>query len=244
MAPMLHCFRIGGAWLRLFRYVLLEVRSINKQLRVNERIRVRDVRLIDEEGHQAGVVPTREALDRAKGLGLDLIEVSPNAVPPVCRIMDYGKFKYEQAKRDKEAHKKSKQSELCLIRVRPNIDEHDIEVKLKRSRDFLEDGDKVRIFVVFRSREFTHPEFGRKLLTQFMESLADIANVEKTIGMEGRQMTMVLAPKPKAPPPKPPRPSKAKPAATASPEGAPAPAAKPEEAPALPAGEPAAPTGE
>jgi len=182
--------------------------NINKQLRVNERIRVREVRLIDEEGHQAGIVQTRDALQRAKDVGFDLIEVAPTAVPPVCRIMDYGKFKYEQAKRDKEASKKSKQQELCLIRVRPNIDDHDFDVKLKNSRRFLEDGDKVRIFVVFRSREFTHPEFGRNLLNRFIQLLADIANVEKPIGMEGKQMSTILSPKPKAAPPKPPRPKK------------------------------------
>jgi len=181
--------------------------DINKQLRVNERIRVREVRLVDEEGHQAGVVQTRDALQRARDNGMDLIEVAPNAVPPVCRIMDYGKFKYEQAKREKEAHKRSKQAELALIRVRPNIDDHDINVKLKNARRFLEDGDKVRVFVVFRSREFTHPEFGRKLLGRFVEELAETANVEKPIGMEGRQMTLVLVPKPKAAPPKPAKPA-------------------------------------
>lgn len=171
--------------------------NINKQLRINERIRVREVRLIDEEGHQAGIVQTRDALQQAKDNGLDLIEVSPNAAPPVCRIMDYGKFKYEQAKREKDAHKKSKQQELCLIRLRPNIDDHDVLVKIKHAREFLEDGDKVRIFVMFRSREYTHPEFGRNLLLRFIEALSDIANVEKMVGMEGKQMTTVLAPKPK-----------------------------------------------
>ncbi len=131
-------------------------------------------------------------------MGLDLIEVSPTAAPPVCRIMDYGKFKYEQAKREKDAHRKSKQAELALIRVRPNIDEHDLGVKLRNARKFLEDGDKVRVFVVFRSREFTHPEFGHKLLRAFTEGLTDVANIEKSPGMEGRQMTLVLSPKPKA----------------------------------------------
>jgi translation initiation factor IF-3 len=138
-------------------------------------------------------------LQRAKDMGLDLIEVAPTAMPPVCRIMDYGKFKYEQAKREKDAHRNSKQAELALIRVRPNIDEHDLGVKLRNARKFLEDGDKVRVYVVFRSREFTHPEFGQKLLRQFTETLTDVANVEKPAGMEGRQMTLVLAPKPKAP---------------------------------------------
>lgn len=172
---------------------------------MNERIRVRDVRLVDEDGHQAGVVATRDALQRAKDAGMDLIEVAPNAVPPVCRIMDYGKFKYEQAKREKDAHRRSKQAELALIRVRPNIDDHDFEVKLKNAHRFLEDGDKVRIFVVFRSREFTHPEFGRSLLSRFSAGLTDVGIVEKPISMEGRQMTLIMAPKPKIIPPKPPR---------------------------------------
>lgn len=171
---------------------------------------MREVRLIDEEGHQAGIVPTRDALQRAKDNGYDLIEVSPNAVPPVCRIMDYGKFKYEQAKRDKEASKKSKQQELCSLRIRPNIDDHDFDVKLKNARRFLEEGDKVRIFVVFRSREFTHPEFGRNLLNRFIAALTDLGNVEKLPGMEGKQMSLILSPKPKASVPKPPKP-KAKP---------------------------------
>jgi translation initiation factor IF-3 len=200
--------------------------NINKQLRVNERIRVREVRLVDEEGRQAGIVQTRDALQRAKDAGLDLIEVAPTAVPPVCRIMDYGKFKFEQTKRDKEANKKSKQVEMALIRVRPNIDDHDFEVKLRNSRRFLEGGDKVRIFVVFRSREFTHPEFGRNLLTRFNEGLTDIANVEKAISMEGRQMSIILSAKVKAPPPKPPSKPKTPPAAPPTAPEAPAPEAQ------------------
>jgi len=194
---MLHFNRLAEKCRRAY-FPAWRLVDINKQLRVNERIRVREVRLIDEEGHQAGIVQTRDALQRARDNGMDLIEVAPNAVPPVCRIMDYGKFKYEQAKREKEAHKKSKQAELALIRVRPNIDDHDLNVKLKNARRFLEEGDKVRVFVVFRSREFTHPEFGRRLLGRFVEELAEVANVEKSIGMEGRQMTLVLVPKPKA----------------------------------------------
>jgi len=179
--------------------------------------------LIDEEGHQAGIVQTRDALQRAKDVGFDLIEVAPTANPPVCRIMDYGKFKYEQAKSDKEASKKSKQTELCLIRVRPNIDDHDFEVKLKSARRFLDGGDKVRIFVVFRSREFTHPEFGRNLLARFIEALSDIANVEKAIGMEGRQMSTIISGKPKSAPPKP--------AGVAKPKPKPKPQPAPESAP-------------
>ena len=203
---MLHFFNLGTAC-SPGHFPAWRSAKINKQLRINERIRVREVRLIDEEGHQAGIVQTRDALQRAKDAGLDLIEVAPTANPPVCRIMDYGKFKYEQAKRDKDAHKKSKQAELALIRLRPNIDEHDLNVKLKNARKFLENGDKVRVFVVFRSREFTHPEFGRNLLGRFVETLADVGNIEKAVGMEGRQMTLVLSSKPKTPlkPPKPPK---------------------------------------
>jgi len=163
---------------------------------MNDRIRAREVRLIDETGGQAGIVPFEDALSRAKEVGFDLIEVSPTANPPVCRIMDYGKFKYEQSKRNKEASKKSKQAELSLIRLRPNIDDHDFLVKLKSAKKFIDNGDKVRIFVMFRAREFAHPEFGRKLLERFIEELSDIANVEKPIGTEGRQISLVIAPKP------------------------------------------------
>ena len=172
-------------------------KKINKQqqLRINDKIRAREVRLIDENGTQAGIVNTEDALARAKSVGFDLIEVSPTATPPVCRIMDYGKYKYEQSKRTKEASKKSKQAELSLIRLRPNIDDHDFLVKLKSARKFIDNGDKVRIFVMFRNREMAHPEFGRKLLERFIEELADIANVEKPIGMEGRQISLVLSSK-------------------------------------------------
>ena len=164
---------------------------------MNDRIRAREIRLIDETGGQAGIVLLEDALRRAKEVGFDLIEVSPTANPPVCRIMDYGKFKYEQAKRNKEASKKSKQADLSLIRLRPNIDDHDFQVKLKSAKKFLENGDKVRIFVVFKAREFAHPEFGRNLLQRFVDELAETSNVEKPIGSEGRQISLVLAPKAK-----------------------------------------------
>lgn len=187
-----------------------EEANINKQLRVNDRIRVREVRLIDENSQQLGVVPIREALDKARDAGLDLIEVSPNANPPVCRIIDYGKFKYEQAKKDREASKRASHTELAMIRLRPNIDSHDLEVKLKNTRRHIEEGDKVRVFVMFRSRELSHPEIGRKLLEKMVEDLLDIAIIEKSIGMEGRQMSIMVAPKPKVLPVKPPKPPKEK----------------------------------
>lgn len=178
-------------------------RLINKDFRVNEQIlrphrdypRVRDVRLIDEDNVQVGIVNVRDALLRAQGLGLDLIEVAPQAAPPVCRIMDYGKYKYEQAKKDKDAHKKQKGGDLKGVWLRPGTDDHDFDFKLKNALKFLKEGDKVKIVVRFRSREITHPEFARKLLDKVQEAAADIAAVEKPPSMEGRTMTLILAPK-------------------------------------------------
>lgn len=140
-------------------------------------------------------MPVRDALQMARERGLDLIEVAPQAVPPVCRIMDYGKYKYEQAKREKEAHKKQKGGDLKGVMLRPATDDHDLEFKLKNAMKFLEDGDKVKFTVRFRSREITHPEFARKLLDRVIESSAEVAVVEKAPAMEGRTMTMILAPK-------------------------------------------------
>jgi len=166
---------------------------------VNERIRVREVRLIDENGAQAGVVPIADALSRARAAGEDLIEVAPNVNPPVCRIMDYGKYKYQQQKRDKEGRKKHRASQLRMITVRsPRIDPHDFETKLKSVRKFLEDGDKVRISLRFRYRELSHPEFGQRVMDQFAERCLDVALVERPAQREGRILTMVLVPKPGA----------------------------------------------
>jgi len=130
----------------------------------------------------------------AREQALDLIEVAPNAVPPVCRIMDYGKYKYEQAKREREARKKHKQADLRLIRVRPMIDDHDFEVKRKLVRKFLQEGDKVKVNVFFRSREMSHPEFAQRLLDRFIQSAQDLSHVEKPASMEGRMMSIILAP--------------------------------------------------
>ncbi|MEN6521191.1 MAG: translation initiation factor IF-3 [Armatimonadota bacterium] len=163
--------------------------------RVNERIRAREVRLIDDAGTQVGVVPFRQAIELAREKGLDLIEVAPTANPPVCRIMDYGKWKYEQGKRERDAHKKQKASEVKGIRMRPGIDEHDFQFKLKNALKFLKEGDKVKFTVIFRSREITHPEFARKSLQRIAEESQEIAVVEKAPSMEGRTMTMILSPK-------------------------------------------------
>ena len=131
----------------------------------------------------------------AKERGLDLIEVAPQAVPPVCRIMDYGKYKYEQAKKDKDAHKKQKGGDLKGVRLRPGTDDHDLTFKVKNAIKFLKEGDKVKITVQFRSREMSHPEFARKLLDKVLEQAGDVAAVEKAPALEGRTMTMILAPK-------------------------------------------------
>ncbi len=162
---------------------------------MNERIRSREVRLIDENGGQLGVVPTREALDLARQRGYDLIEIAPTAKPPVCKLMDYGKFKYEQGRRNRESHKKQKSTEVKGIRLRPGTGDHDIETKLKRMLQFLREGNKVKTTVIFRSREMSHPEFARRSLERMIQASADIAVVEKPPSFEGRTMTMVLAPR-------------------------------------------------
>jgi translation initiation factor IF-3 len=169
---------------------------IQKDLRVNERIRAREVRLIDENGGQMGVVPFREAMQYARERGLDLIEVASNATPPVCRIMDYGKYKYEQGKRERESQKKQRMTELKGIRMRPGTDEHDFQFKLRNAVRFLKAGHKVKVTVIFRSREFTHPEFARDALTRMGEIIKEegVGTVERVPMMEGRTMTMILAP--------------------------------------------------
>jgi translation initiation factor IF-3 len=169
--------------------------TINRDLRVNDRIRSRDCRLIDENGTQVGVVAVRDALDMARSRNLDLIEVAATANPPVCRIMDYGKWKYEQGKREREAAKKQHQTEIKGVRMRPRTDEHDFQFKLRNALKFLAEGDKVKVTVIFRSREITHPEFARRSLERMAEAAAEIAIIEKPPSMEGRTMTMIMSPK-------------------------------------------------
>lgn len=153
------------------------------------------VRLIDDNGVQVGIVPTQQALATARGRSLDLIEVAPNANPPVCRIMDYGKYKYLQQKREKEARKRHKQAELRMVKFRPLIGDHDFEVKLKLVKRLLGDGDKVRVNVTFRMREMPHPELGRQVLRRVTEAVSGVAQVERAPITEGRIMSMVLSPK-------------------------------------------------
>jgi translation initiation factor IF-3 len=163
--------------------------------RVNEDIRVPQVRLIDQDGEMVGVMSARDALIRAYDVGLDLLEISPNAVPPVCKITDYGKFKYEQQKKANEARKKQKVVELKEVKVRPNIDDHDYDVKMRSMKSFIEDGDKVKVTLRFRGREMAHQDLGLKVLERIRVELGDAIKVEQMPRLENRQMIMVLAPK-------------------------------------------------
>lgn len=163
-------------------------------LNINEQIRARQVRLIGEEGEQIGVVAIAEALRMAEEAGLDLVEISPNAEPPVCKILDYGKYKYEQQKKAAEARKKQKVIEVKELKFRPNIDEHDYQVKVKAARRFLEAGDKVKITLRFRGREMAHLDLGMNVMKRVKEELLDLAKVEMEARVEGRQAIMVLMP--------------------------------------------------
>lgn len=159
---------------------------------MNERIRVPEVRLIGAEGEQIGIVSTDEARDRAREAGLDLVEVAPNARPPVCRLMDFGKFKYEQRKKQQKAKDKQHRVRIKGIRLRPKTDEHDFEVKVEHARRFLEQGNKVQVTLLFRGREMAHIELGRTLLERFGEALKDVSTVERHPKLEGKRMTVLL----------------------------------------------------
>ncbi|MCL2337301.1 MAG: translation initiation factor IF-3 [Firmicutes bacterium] len=150
---------------------------------------------MDADGGQLGVLSLREALSLAEEKHLDLVEVAPQAKPPVCRIMDYGKFRYEQSKKEKEAKKKQRVITVKEVKLRPNIDDHDFDVKTKNAVRFLKDGDKVKATIMFRGRQIVHPELGRKLLVRLAEEVADLANVERTPKLEGKNMIMILSPK-------------------------------------------------
>ncbi|WP_022684404.1 translation initiation factor IF-3 [Sphingobium bisphenolivorans] len=163
--------------------------------RYNEFITVPKVRVIDDEGENLGVMFTQEAVERAYELGLDLVEVSPTADPPVCKFLDIGKYKYEAQKKANIARKTQKTQELKEIKMRPNIDDHDYDTKMKKVHDFIGDGDKVKITLRFRGRELSHQQLGMQLLQRVAENVGEIAKVEAYPRMEGRQMLMVLAPK-------------------------------------------------
>jgi translation initiation factor IF-3 len=163
--------------------------------RINEEIRAREVQLIDQHGGNKGVVETHAAIELATEAGLDLVEISPNATPPVCKILDYGKYKYQAQKKAAEARKKQKVVEVKEIKLRPMIDDHDYDVKMRAMRRFFEEGDKVKVTLRFRGREMAHQELGIKLLDRVRDDLAALAKVESSPRFEGRQMVMVLAPR-------------------------------------------------
>lgn len=168
---------------------------ISKDWRINEEIRVREVRLIDDSGEQVGIVPIRDALQMATEKGIDLVEIAPGAKPPVCRLMDYGKFRYEQSKRDKEARKKQKIITVKEVKMRTRIEENDFQVKAKNAKKFLDAGDKVKVTIMFKGREISHADLGKALCVKFAEELKDIALIEKDAKVEGRNMIMILAPR-------------------------------------------------
>ncbi len=176
-----------------------EVRKdIIKQLRVNERIIAREVRLVGEKGEQLGIMPLVQAREVARKHNLDLVEVAPTSVPPVCRLLDYGKYKYEQAKKEQQARKSQKASLLREVRIRPKIGIHDFEAKARTARKLLTEGDKLKVTLMFRGREATHPELGWKVLQRMVEALSDVASLERQPVMEGRRMDIILAPSSKA----------------------------------------------
>ncbi len=162
---------------------------------INESIKAKEVRVIDTDGSQLGILPIREALAAAAAKDLDLVNISPNAVPPVCKIMDYGKYRFDQAKREKEAKKNQKVVDVKEIRLGLSIDTHDFETKGNHAIRFLKDGDKVKVSIRFRGREFGHPEIGLEIMQRFAEFCSEFASVEKPAKMEGRNMLMFLAPK-------------------------------------------------
>jgi translation initiation factor IF-3 len=164
-------------------------------LRINDEIRVPRVLLIDEHGEKQGVMPTSSALEAAEEAGLDLVEVSPNSDPPVCKILDYGKFKFEEQKKKGAARKRQKLVEIKEIKLRPNIDTHDYDVKARAMQRFFEEGDKVKVTMRFRGGEMRHPELGMKLLQQVRLDFEPVAKVEYEPRLEGRQMVMILAPR-------------------------------------------------
>ncbi|HWO14475.1 MAG TPA: translation initiation factor IF-3 [Polyangiaceae bacterium] len=170
--------------------------SRGPQIRVNHRIRVPEVRVVLDDGSQLGVMPTSEALKAAEGRGLDLVEVNPKSVPPVCKILDFGKYKYEEKKRQSEAKRKQTIVELKEVKLRPKTDDHDLQVKVRAARRFLESGNKVKFTVRFRGREITHPQRAQMQLDWLVEQLADLANIEQRAQMEGRTMSAIVGPKP------------------------------------------------
>ena len=178
----------------LIHFLILEGKAIS-ELFINEQIRDKEVRVVGEDGEQLGIMSSKEAQKLADEAGLDLVKIAPTAKPPVCKIVDYGKYKYEQTRREKEAKKKQKVIEIKEIRLSPNIDTNDLNTKMNAARKFLSKGDKVKVTLRFRGREMAHMNSSKHILDEFAENLADVATVEKAPKVEGRSMTMFLTEK-------------------------------------------------
>lgn len=188
-----YSFIVG--WLIEVNLIFLEVFFIKQELLINEKIRAREVQVIGANGEKLGVMSINDALDKAAEAKLDLALVAPNTNPPVCKLMNYGKYKFEQAKKEKEARKNQKSFEVKELRITPNIEQHDFDFKAKNARRFLEDGNKVKITVRFRGRELNYVKAGEETLNEFIENLSDISNVEKKPLLEGKNMSVILAKK-------------------------------------------------
>lgn len=171
------------------------IQEQNRRTRVNRQIRISPLRVIADDGEQLGIMELEAALAAAEAAGLDLVEVAPLARPPVVRIMDFGKFKFEQAKMARQARKKQHVIQLKEVKFRPGIDEHDFDTKVRHARRFLEEGNKVKVSLMFRGRQITHPELGQQVVARVAESVADLAKVETAAKLEGKQLTMILTPK-------------------------------------------------
>ena len=175
----------------------MDVLPISKQeLQINEQIRDKELRVIDSDGNQLGIMSLRQALEIAEQKNLDLVKIAPQANPPVCKIIDYGKFRFEQAKREKEARKNQRVVEIKEVRLSLNIDTHDFETKRNHALRFISEGNKVKASIRFRGREMGHPELGLEIMRRFADAMSEVANVEKPAKLEGRTMLMFLAPKP------------------------------------------------
>jgi translation initiation factor IF-3 len=171
------------------------VNGIVKEVAINWDIKAPEVRVIDSDGKQVGILPLKDAVKIAEERGLDLVEVAPNSQPPVCRIMNYGKYKYQQNKRTQEARKHQTVIHIKEVKVRPRTEEHDFQFKLRHVKRFLGEGNKVKISILFRGREIAHPEFGKEILNRFIEGVKDIMVIEQAPRLEGRNMVMIMAPK-------------------------------------------------
>ncbi len=190
---------VSAFFIRTVPHGLLEVRTIstkdNKQTQINDEIRASEVRLINEKGEMVGIVSIDEALNLAEAADLDLVNISPNAVPPVCKILDYGKYRYEQQKKEKTAKKNQHVTEIKEIRLSASIEDHDVQVKAKTATKFLQDGDKVKVSLRFRGRERDYTQLGFDAMAKFADLVSDYGVIEKPAKMEGRRMNMFLAPK-------------------------------------------------